>query len=118
MKFLNNTNNILYIDWNIFILLKDNYHLLEKINPDSYDFVYSPAHIEDLANSVMKRNNINKNFDKILNIVKLDLEFLSNITQNREFYPNHGDLNCDSAVCLVEENPIECFYRVINCIKC
>jgi len=107
IRYLNNIHNILYIDWNIFILLKENKNLLEIINPDGYDLVYSPAHIEDLANSVMK-----KNIDKY--ITELDLEFLSNVTQNREFYPNHEDLDCNNAICLVKENPVDCFNRVIE----
>ena len=108
MNYINKHKNILYVDWNIFILLKENKKLFDVLQLDQYELVvYSPAHIEDLANSLTK-----KNIDE--EVIEKDLNFLSKTTNNIEIYPNHGDLKCNKAVCIVEENPKECYKRVIR----
>lgn len=95
---------LLYFDNNIFIYLKENVPLnqIDKLTK-KYQFVYSPAHLEELANSIRK-NNFEYN-DKI----KFDLYYLSKLTNNIEFLPH-----IDQGIIIRSESPYCPLKRVIK----
>lgn len=80
VKMKNIDKPLLYFDNNTYIYLKKCIPL-KKINSE-YQFVYSPAHLEELANSIRQ-----KDFKYDSNIEK-DLKYLSDLTNNVEFLPN------------------------------
>lgn len=92
---------LLYFDYNVFIYLKRNIPVsnIKK----NYQYVYSPAHLEELANSI-RENNFEYN-DNIVN----DLSYLSDLTDNFEFLPSQ-----EHGICLKQENPYEPLKRVIE----
>lgn len=92
---------IVYFDNNTFIYFKK-YISIEKINR-KYQYVYSPAHLEELANSIRENNfQCNENVER-------DLFYLSKLTNNVEFLP---DSNKGIIVCC--ESPDEPLKRVIK----
>ena len=92
---------IVYFDNNTYIYLKK-YMPIEKINR-KYQYVYSPAHLEELANSIRKNDfQYNENVER-------DLHYLSKLTDNVEFLP---DLNKGIIICC--ESPDEPLKRVIK----
>lgn len=92
---------IAYFDNNAYIYLKK-YIPIEKINRE-YQYVYSPAHLEELANSIRE-----KEF-QYNEIVEQDLHYLSKLTDNVEFLP---DSNNGIKIC--RESPDEPLKRVIK----
>ena len=92
---------IVYFDNNTYIYLK-RYIPIKKINKE-YQYVYSPAHLEELANSI-RENDFQYNC-----IVQQDLLYLSELTDNVEFLP---DLNNGIIICC--ETPDEPLKRVIK----
>ena len=85
---------------------------LFKIDSKRFEFAYSPAHIEEIANG-----DINKR----LKYPKEEyLSFLSKLTQNKEII--YGDPNTyesisllfkkDYSLMIVSEHPKDCFERV------
>lgn len=92
---------VLYFDNNIFINMKRDIPI-ERIK-NEIQFVYSPAHLEELANSIREKNFEYNDY------IKKDLEYLSNLTNNLEFLP---DLNKGIIIC--EESPEYPLERVIK----
>lgn len=92
---------IVYIDFNTFIAMKK--HVSIDSLSRAYQYVYSPAHLEELANSI--RENGFEHNDYIEN----DLDYLSKLTENTELIPNtyNGIIVC-------EESPLLPLKRVIN----
>ncbi|ELC8464944.1 hypothetical protein [Clostridium perfringens] len=92
---------LIYIDNNIYISMKKSINL-EDLN-DDIQFVYSPAHLEELANSIRNNNfEYNEYIDK-------DLKFLSDLTNNFEFLPSEND-----GIVLCKELPKYPLKRVIK----
>lgn len=96
----------IYLDYNVVSYLRSgNDELLnqkyERIASDN-SFIFSPAHIEDIAVSE-KRDGIDKQ------IIIDELEFLSKITQQNALRPITRDF-----VELCKESPQDCYQRVIE----
>ena len=100
-KFAHSNKPLLYFDYNVLIYLKKNIQL-SNIKKE-YQYVYSPAHIEELANSIRKNNF--EYTDSLIN----DLSYLSNLTNNFEFLTSK-----EYGICLMQENPYEPLKRVID----
>lgn len=111
----------IYLDQNILLDIQQNRFgksldgILNKINRNKVEIVYSPAHIEEICNSFCSPNTSNK-----ISAEEKDslLDMLSKLTQNREIvpYPNNYDIlhsfNKKDGPFIVVEHPEECFKRV------
>lgn len=92
---------IVYFDNNTYIYLKSSIPI-NKINKE-YQYVYSPAHLEELANSIREEDF------KYNCKIQRDLSYLSKLTDNVEFLP---DLN--NGIKIFCESPEEPLKRVIK----
>ncbi|MCM1050177.1 MAG: hypothetical protein NC433_17325 [Clostridiales bacterium] len=92
---------IVYFDNNTYIYLKK-YIPIEKVSR-KYQYIYSPAHLEELANSI--RENDFQYSERI----ERDLYYLSKLTDNVEFLP---DSNNGIKIC--RESPDKPLKRVIK----
>ena len=92
---------IIYFDNNTYIYLKK-YIPIDKINRE-YQYVYSPAHLEELANSI-RENDFQYN-----EIIEQDLYYLSKLTDNVEFLPD-----TNNGITINRESPDEPLRRVIK----
>ncbi|WP_432410919.1 hypothetical protein [Rasiella sp. SM2506] len=97
-----NKKDIIYIDWNLYSILKDpklEPHLILKDflqqNSDSFELVYSDAHLGDLA-----KTDENKENQRIL-----DLQYLSRITNDQCIVKYFGRNNVE----IDNRNPVEFF---------
>lgn len=99
----------LYLDYNIIIELKRNTITLENLSiGDTKGIYYSPAHIEEVAVSAIEYGCDEQ-------IVKEDLEFISELTENKKILPHHGEIyNYNKGIYIKEEHPFVCYKRVIN----
>lgn len=103
----------IYLDYNILVYLMNEKdplleELIQSIDRTKFQFIYSPAHIEEIAVST-KRNNypIEKTKEK--------LSFLSKLTENTEILPfKRTDVRIieDLGAYLCEEHPERCYARV------
>lgn len=92
---------VLYFDFNTYICLKKNVPI-ENVT-DEYQFVYSPAHLEELANSIRENDFIyNESIEN-------DLKYLSDLTNNMEFLPD-----IDEGIKMCIESPYFPLKRVIE----
>lgn len=92
---------LLYFDFNTYIVLKKKVPINSVT--DKYQFVYSPAHLEELANSIRKNDFIyNESIEK-------DLKYLSYLTNNIEFLPD-----IDEGIKICFESPYFPLKRVIE----
>lgn len=92
---------LLYFDNNTYIYLKK-YVPLEKITK-KYQFVYSPAHLEEMANSIRKEDfRYNES-------VQRDLRYLGNLTNNVELLPDS-----DKGIIVRSESPYNPLRRVLE----
>lgn len=105
----------IYLDYNILVLLmnkSDSFleDLISSIDKTKFQFVYSPAHIEEIAVSSQRNNYpIEKTNEK--------LEFLSVLTNNMEILPFMRDdvrIVDYFGAYLCEENPENCYARVVE----
>lgn len=89
---------------------------LLKIDQEKFEIVYSPAHIEEIANG-----NLNK---KLKGNLDNYLSFLSNITSNKEIIYGYANtysvitnfFNKSCGLLIVNEEPEYCYDRVIKYI--
>lgn len=95
----------IYLDFNVFIsyLREENtYRILDDLK-DKYNFIYSPAYLEEIANITANSNyELNKRYNR-------HLDKISHLTNNEEFLPT-----TDTGIKLVNEDPKDCFARVKN----
>ncbi|EHI59822.1 MAG: hypothetical protein ACLTC4_06105 [Hungatella hathewayi] len=92
---------LLYFDFNTYIVLKKKVPINSVT--DKYQFVYSPAHLEELANSIRKNDFVyNESIEN-------DLKYLSCLTNNMEFLPD-----IDEGIKICFESPYFPLKRVIE----
>lgn len=92
-----------YLDHNIYLYSLDNESIcqaVEKLKADSVEFLYSPAHIEEIYSAYIKdeeqyQEKVQKIFAQI-----------SKFTNNMECFPSNNE------IIIKEEKPTECYKRV------
>ena len=97
-KSVETTKKLVYFDNNFFIKNKE----LKNANKNEYQLVYSPAHLEELANSAHNNSYFQSEF------INKDIEALSEITDNYLFLPDF-----ERGVKLCIEPPYDVYRRVV-----
>ncbi|MEC5343181.1 hypothetical protein ABRZ24_11320 [Brenneria populi] len=97
----------IYLDHNIIIYLRNGNadelsRKIDDLKSNGNIFLFSPAHLEEIAVSY-KRYNVNKK------IIDRDISFLTDLCGNNSLRPNTRE-----SVAVGTEYPIECFQRVIR----
>lgn len=97
--------NYIYFDHNSYIkCLEDEntYHMLQSINDNNNQCIYSPAHIEEIYKTVATNSKYASCKDKML-------EIISNVTCDMEALPV---IDPSMAIVIKKEKPIDCYKRV------
>ncbi len=111
----------IYLDQNIWLDIQLNRFgtslegVLNKINRNKCEIIYSPAHCEEICNSYCSTNITNR-----IELEEKDqrLSILSKVTRNREIIPYPDNFNLIHSFCGKEgpsialEHPSDCFKRV------
>lgn len=104
-----NQNNIVYLDYNLFIdYISNNENKKDQIDllKSDYIFLYSGAYLEELANTGYKNDE-----SKRKEVIQKDLEELSRLTNNIGLRPS-----TDCGIVIVEEHPRFSYDRVTRFI--
>ncbi|EOY8185978.1 hypothetical protein ACQDQP_003049 [Yersinia enterocolitica] len=104
----------IYLDYNIFldIIERKETDFVPTLKKRGYSFLYSPAHIEEIARGIESNNvSINKSLD--------NLHGIGEITDNIELFPYYNDGSkviespCgNKGIVIIKEMPLDCFERV------
>lgn len=104
----------IYLDYNIFldIIERQATDFVPVLKERGYNFLYSPAHIEEIARGIESNNvSVNKSLD--------NLHGIGEITNNIELFPYYNDGSKvietpygKKGIVIIKENPLDCFERV------
>ncbi|HHE8490283.1 TPA: hypothetical protein ACPFP8_000081 [Enterobacter ludwigii] len=104
----------IYLDYNIFldIIERNETDFVPDLKKRGYSFLYSPAHIEEIARGIESNKvSINKSLDNLRGIGEL--------TDNTELFPYYNDgrnvieiPNGKKGIVIIKETPLDCFERV------
>lgn len=104
----------IYLDYNIFldIIERKETDFVPTLKKRGYSFLYSPAHIEEIARGIESNNvSINKSLD--------NLHGIGEITDNIELFPYYNDGSKviespygNKGIVIIKEMPLDCFERV------
>lgn len=108
------SRKIIYLDYNVFAYYFDGEtpDLCDYVNSlkSTYDFCYSPAHLEDVGSSLMWCGDIDDEEIKKVSQKAIDkVVSISKITNDMEIVPGKGNNPAE----FVTEFPAECLHRVL-----